>query len=460
MRTATVLAIYVGLVGLAFSVNYPGRLTPDSLDMLTQAAHPEILNDWHEPATIGFWLLFAPILGQPASALLIQALSIFIYPAILIERTIAQRLVAVPFLAAFIAALVGVTGLISKDIVSIGLILCLLAALDVRPASGLRLWRPALLTVLIIAITLIRPPNFVLFGITAACWVAIRRIRLRAAIPALILICITTAASPWMVKLFDQKLLGAADARAELSLIIFDAAGISSAIQKDIFAELTSWPTDEVQRPWHCYTPRYWDTFKSGGKCKEYWALFSNINVRPTYWWLRSIVSHPIGYAIHRMKYSFQLVRSPMPIATWGAPYAANVAFVDLSTKGIDMQSYFQLWKPRIAHVPFEWTAALVFSRSTLVIAVFLCLLVLISASKVRGARGAIDSVEVAAAGIGIGNVLMLVAFGVAAQGAYLLPTFVCGFVIFLRRSARIAHTSLNGGFKLCGRPGTVAYHV
>src|SRR5436190_18964134 len=112
-----------------------------------------------------------------------------------------------------------------------------------------------------------------------------------------------------------------------------------------------------------------------------------------------SFFSHPIGYAIHLIKYSFQLVRSPMPIATWGAPYAANVAFVDLSTKGIDMQSYFQLWKPRIAHVPFEWTAALVFSRSTLVIAVFLCLLVLISASKVRGARGAIDSVEVAAAG-------------------------------------------------------------
>jgi hypothetical protein len=146
------------------------------------------------------------------------------------------------------------------------------------------------------------------------------------------------------------------------------------------------------------------------------------------------------------MKYAFQLVRSMMPIATSGEPYATNVAFVDLSTKGIDMQNYFQLWKPRIAHVPFEWTAALLFSRSPLVIAVFLCLLVLISAWKVRRARGAIDSVEVAAAGIGIGNILMLVAFGVAAQGAYLLPTFVCGFVIFLRRSARISHTSLNGG--------------
>jgi hypothetical protein len=460
IRTAAVLAIYVGLVALTFSVNYPGRLTPDSLDMLTQAAHPEVLNDWHEPATIGFWLLFAPILGQPASALLIQALLIFIYPAILVERTIAQRVVAVPFLVAFIAALVGVTGLISKDIVLIGLIMCLLATLDFRPARRLRLWQPVLLTVLIIAIALIRPPNFVLFGFTAACWVAIRRIRFRVAIPALILICIITIASPWMAKIFDRELLGAADARAELSLIIFDIAGISSAIQKDIFSELTSWPTDEVQRPWHCYTPRYWDTFKSGGKCKEYWALFSNINVSPIYWWLKTIVRHPIGYVIHRMKYAFQLVRSMMPIATWGEPYAINVALVDLSTKDVDMQNHFQLWKPRIAHVPFEWTAALLFSRSALLIAVCLCLFVLISASKVGRTRGVIDSVEVVAAGIGIGNVLMLVAFGVAAQGAYLLPTFVCGFVIFLRRSARISHTGLNGGFKLMALQGPSAYHV
>src|SRR5262249_36944372 len=154
--------------------------------------------------------------------------------------------------------------------------------------------------------------------------------------------------------------------------------------------------------------PSYWDTFKSG-EC-NYLALFSQINVRPISWWLGSIVSHPIGYAIHRMRYAFHLVGNMMPISTWGAPYAANnITFVGLSIEGVDMRSYFQLWKPRIAHVPFEWMAALVFSTPTLVIAVFLCLLVLINAWKAGRARGEIDSFAVVAGCIGFGNVLMLV---------------------------------------------------
>ncbi|MGD0418451.1 MAG: hypothetical protein ABSA68_02540 [Xanthobacteraceae bacterium] len=477
------MAIYAGLVALAFSINYPGRLTPDSLDMLTQAVHPEALNDWHEPATTEFWLIFAPILGQPASALLSQALLIFFYPAILIERTIAQRLITVPLLlglTAFVAALVAVTGIISKDIVLVGLVFCLLAVLDFHSASALGVFRSVLFAGLIIAIALIRPTNSLIIGATGVYWVVIRRIKVLVAIPVLILICIATVASPWMMKHFDQTLLGAADARAEDSLVIFDVAGISSAIHKDLFADLPGWLTDrpsdpnskfsvpwcntcasgaclesfssvcrtaaesgdqlkrKVQQPWHCYTPIGWDPF-AWGECKEYLQLFRDSNVNPIYWWLRTIVDHPIGYAIHRLKYAFHLVRSMRPISTRGTPYATNVTFrlnelFGPSTEGFDMRNRFQLWENRIALVPFEWTAAFVFSRPTLVIVIFVCLLVLINGWQVSRARGEIDPVEVTAGAIGLANVLMLVAFGVSAEGRYLLLTFVCGFVIMLRR--------------------------
>ena len=124
--------------------------------------------------------------------------------------------------------------------------------------------------------------------------------------------------------------------------------------------------------------------------------------------------------------------------------YATNVTFrlnelFGPFTSGIDMRSRFQLWEPRIAHVPFEWTAAFVFSRPILVIAIFVCLLVLIAGWKESLARGKIDLVEVTAGAIGLGNVLMLVAFANGVPGRYLPPTFVCGVVIVLQRLARIA---------------------
>jgi hypothetical protein len=80
--------------------------------------------------------------------------------------------------------------------------------------------------------------------------------------------------------------------------------------------------------------------------------------------------------------------------------------------------------------------AGFVFSRPVLVIAIFVCLLALINGWKVSRAGGEIDFVEVTAGATGLGNCnfLMLVVFGVAISGRYLLPTFVCGFVIVLRR--------------------------
>lgn len=477
------LAIYTGLVGLAFTLNFPGRLTPDSVDALTQAAHPEILNDWHEPTTLVFWLLFAPVLGQPASALLSQALLVFIYPAILIERAITNRLVTVPIFLGFmlfIGALIAVTGIITKDIVLVGLILSLLAAIDIHPTNGWRLVKPILFAVLVISITLIRPTNSLYFAFLAICWIAIRRIKVRIAIPSLILVFIATAASPWTTKVIDRNLFGAADAGAADFLFIFDVAGISTAIHKDLFAELPGWlnhratddpnsqssargckscPSDttcqessascrttenddtskpELPLPWDCYTPIDGDPFASG-KCNMYFALVRSSGIKPARWWLSSIAHHPIGYVIHRSKYAFHLVRSMRAISI---SYATNAALsadqlFGPFTSGIDMRGGFQLWEPRLALVPFEWISAFVFSRPILVITIFVCLFVLVNDWKENISRRGVDAVEITAAAIGLGNVLMLIAFGVGAWGRYLLPTFVCGLVIMFRRLAR-----------------------
>ena len=470
-RVVIGLAIYAGLVGLAFSVNYPGRLTPDSLDMLMRAAHPETLNNWHEPATIGFWLLFAPVLGQPASALLSQALLIFAYPAVLIERAIAKRTINVPFqvgLAAFVAALVGVTGIVVKDMVLVGLFMCLLAVLEfTRVGAKSLLIALPVVAALMIGIILIRPTNSVLIALTAVFWIVVHPIKIRTAISALFLIFIAVVASPSVIKSIDRSLFGARDARPELQLIIFDVAGISSLIHEDLFAELPGWPKDsgKLRSPWECYSPINWDTFR-WGDCEEYFALVEilvdaevrlgasigtygradaaeahaveNITASPISWWVRSILAHPIAYVIHRFDFAFHLIRSMSPI--WTGPYPANTdQLFGTTANGFEMRGVFQPWKHRIVHVPFERTAAFVFSRPILLITIFVCAFVLISAWRSRrGAGAVIDLVEMEAAGIGLANFLTLTALGVSSEGRYLLPTFVCGIVIILRRLSLI----------------------
>lgn len=41
--------VYLALVSLAWLVNYPGRVNPDTLDQLTQAGNLATLNDWQPP---------------------------------------------------------------------------------------------------------------------------------------------------------------------------------------------------------------------------------------------------------------------------------------------------------------------------------------------------------------------------------------------------------------------------
>ena len=56
------------LVLLAISVNLPGRVSPDGVDMLWQAREPAPLADWHSPFVTFAFSLLAPIFGSPTGA--------------------------------------------------------------------------------------------------------------------------------------------------------------------------------------------------------------------------------------------------------------------------------------------------------------------------------------------------------------------------------------------------------
>jgi hypothetical protein len=77
--------VYLPLVLLAWFVNYPGRINPDTLSQLTEAQNIGKLSDCQAPVTTWLYSLFTPALGQPAGALLVQALLVFLYPAVILR---------------------------------------------------------------------------------------------------------------------------------------------------------------------------------------------------------------------------------------------------------------------------------------------------------------------------------------------------------------------------------------
>jgi hypothetical protein len=103
-------------------------------------------------------------------------------------------------------------------------------------------------------------------------------------------------------------------------------------------------------------------------------------------------------------------------------------------TYGIDMTQKIQMWEPTIAAVPFYWIANKVFARRTsLVWGLAFCVVTLLWWWRNRRLHRQIDIVVVASSTLGLGNVLMLVAFGIGDAGRYLAPTLVCGIVSLLR---------------------------
>src|SRR5687768_12738907 len=73
--------IFAMFLILCVAVNYPGRLNEDSLLQLVGAADRGLLTDLHSPLVTWIWSLPAPVLGQPAAALLVQSLLLACYAA-------------------------------------------------------------------------------------------------------------------------------------------------------------------------------------------------------------------------------------------------------------------------------------------------------------------------------------------------------------------------------------------
>jgi hypothetical protein len=104
-----------------------------------------------------------------------------------------------------------------------------------------------------------------------------------------------------------NRLLDARRSGVQLSLIIFDLAGITEFAQVDAFPPL---PVRDVIAANHrCYSPMKWDSYSTWSrtpcdiKFGDIETAFDHLPISPAAFWLRQIWHHPIAYAQHRITY-------------------------------------------------------------------------------------------------------------------------------------------------------------
>lgn len=451
--------IFLAFLYLSFAVNYPGHLNPDSLEQLVWAAHPSRMTDWHSPVVTWLWSISGPLLGQPAGALIIQCLCFSLFVAVLpvfpeYNVRAAALLLAEGF---FRLSLVAIAGIVVKDVLLLALILSIIAALQLARSSEDPTRWLSISAALTIPALLVRPTNFLMLLIT---WALISPMVFRTVRSYFLALLAAGALLVGVVpatNYVNRTILGARNARAEKQLIIFDLAGMSKHSNRNLFATLPEWPVNKVPPPIPCYTPKRWDPYFFIGQCHQYAAAFDETSRRTgsnlTGWWIGQVIRHPLAYLLHRADYSHKLLRTDRHIIYAQPPYSDTLNSTldpryllpefnaEIREEGRIGVAHIDKWQNTLVEEPFAKLSTLIFSqRNAYLLSLIVCaaLWAWNLRQHFRGREG--DPIVTIVAAAGIGNAGMLVFFGVASEGRYLLPTVCCACIaalIALRPLAR-----------------------
>jgi hypothetical protein len=241
----------------------------------------------------------------------------------------------------------------------------------------------------------------------------------------------------------NRGILGAHNARAEKQLIIFDIAGMSNYTGKNLFATHPLWPVDRLPPPIPCYTPKRWNPYYFLGACRGYEAAFDEVSERSRSslidWWFGQVIRHPVAYLRHRFAYSHKLIRTQQHIIFPKPPYSdtlnskldpryGNPAYnAEIREEGRPGAAHISLWPNTLAEEPFAKLSSLIFSRqNAYILSVLVCFGLWAWGLRRHFMGREVDPIAILAAAMGLGNFGMLIFFGVASEGRYLLPTICC----------------------------------
>ena len=274
----THLALFSIFFLMFFAGGHPGIINADTADILHQARGLAV-SDWHSPAAVFAISFLAPISRTPQNVLFFQSLACAAFFVVLIaavshpggSATMTRngrilRALTVALLVVFGLSLFAMQCFVIKDtwiaIAYMGLVAALLCERSARRS-------PALSIVLILIPSLIRPTSFVA-TIPFAFYLLKRgpgddipvlsewfRLKTRkAALWAISIAAIVCLATVPLVVAVDKIFIGATSVHPELSLQLFDLAGISAKTGEDQFAAEGLIPAGKQQPSVaSCYEP-------------------------------------------------------------------------------------------------------------------------------------------------------------------------------------------------------------
>jgi hypothetical protein len=438
LGTSEFLVPYIVLVIIAFAANWPGRANPDTIDMLWQARELSGLNDWHAPFITLIYGLLSPLLGSPGGALMLQVTTLMLWPSFIFAQIARARIGTISRGIAFClwcvicAVLVALSGQIVKDMLlvcfaSVLLLLLSTVGFAAEADSSSPFFRKLGIASLLMAISLIRLPNLLVidFSLLVAALASQRR-RQR----FLVLAFIAGVGLPAITVIFSRHIVPAHHGHPERALQVFDLAGMSTSLKRDLFEDLAGGKPMPAKRPWECYTPKQSDAFLWGA-CQDYARFLADHSDRVTAFWLEQIARHPGAYLTHRLRFTSWLLSRdgaanevivPPPPQYWLA--TNNAQFIkDLPER---MAVRLQLWQPTIAYVPFGTIAHLWFQSPLGDPLVWVTILAIGVWGGSRRLQLSNDALPLLVSVAGLGNVLLFMAFGASDDFRYLLPTMLC----------------------------------
>lgn len=441
-----------GFAILAFALSFPGQLNGDTLFSLLSAATPGSANNWHSATLAWLWQLPAPLLGQPAGALAVQAVLFGLFAGMLPRWPATARGRAV-FGGELLlrVALAGAAGYVGKD-AAILLLLALAVQLLRRRATG-PLGRGTTIGLVGVGalFLLIKAPNFL--TIVAALALVLPffvRLGWRYAGIVVAAFALGSLAVP-LNRLVDARIFQARDLHPDKQLVLFDLAGISVRTGHNAFADVAGWPSATLRSPAACYVPYMWDSFAHYMPCGGYATTYDRFDGALTRQWLRQIARHPLAYAEHRLSYAGWLLWSS-DHDTWGiAGRSSNdatdpVAMATLrqGMSDLGVQRGVALWRPSPLTPPFQALERVLFRFPGAGFVGFFACLAAWLAQWLRRARG-VSLGAVLAASLGAGNAAMLLVCGVADPARYMMPTLALAYVALLAGLAPPRRTVTTG---------------
>ena len=307
-RHAALLALLVAsLFAANVALHFPGALNNDSINQYAEAVSGRY-TDWHPPVMAWLWSVLRLAGDGPAPFLLLHLALYWAGFGLLADATRRAgrpRLALLVALAGAFPPFLYLNATITKDV---GMVASWLAA------AGLMFWFRAqdrripvpvgvLVAALLLYGTLVRSNAvfalgpLLMYALAPASWLRNTRLMVGAIVLAVLAIPMAQQA--------NRLLFDPVSRDPVHSLFVFDLMGIAAHANDPELVEPRATLSATDLRA--CYTPYWWDSLSPWGRCAsrthrpdtDHATVGEGLAVQ----WAKTIMAHPVEYAVHRLKH-------------------------------------------------------------------------------------------------------------------------------------------------------------